>query len=154
MIFEFFANEETLLSLDDKDAVKWFVVGLFEKVIGLICQKTPPEDIAIKYDIKQLQIKQEQTDDKIDQIYETVQLLLKNQMQHNLSINSTIIGKTYTTEAGFIPRKIGLYRDIQEKFSFSVKKEEMFDACISEKHVVLLGEAGTGKSIAVDQLAA
>lgn len=63
----------------------------------------------------------------------------------------------YPDILNYIARKVGLFSLIQEKsihlyFDDSLKKN-LFDLCMEEKRVVLLGEAGCGKSIELTHLA-
>ena len=57
----------------------------------------------------------------------------------------------YPDVTNYIPRKVALFSLIQERsiqlyFDNSLKKN-LFELCIEEEHVVLVGEAGWGKSI-------
>ncbi|MDR2571262.1 MAG: metallophosphoesterase [Oscillospiraceae bacterium] len=64
----------------------------------------------------------------------------------------------YQFQDGYIRRKVAPFDMVQEggfELYFAIdKKKSLFDTCIEEKQVVLLGEAGGGKSFELAQLAA
>lgn len=76
--------------------------------------------------------------------------------------SKTVLSETYkkinySDVTNYIPRKVALFSLIQERsiqfyFDNSLKKN-LFELCMEEKHVVLLGEAGCGKSIELKHLA-
>ena len=64
---------------------------------------------------------------------------------------------SYSDVTNYIHRKVALFSLIQERsiqlyFDDSLKKS-LFELCMEEKHVVLLGEAGCGKSVELKHLA-
>lgn len=63
----------------------------------------------------------------------------------------------YSDVTNYIPRKVALFSLIQERsiqlyFDNSLKRN-LFELCMKEKHIVLLGEAGCGKSIELRHVA-
>ena len=72
-------------------------------------------------------------------------------------VTETYKKKNYSDVTNYIPRKVALFSLIQERsiqlyFDNSLKKN-LFELCTEEKHVVLLGEAGCGKSMELKRVA-
>ena len=89
-------------------------------------------------------------DAKIDGLSEDI-----GNLASSLSVAKPIcFKKIYPFPSNAIIRKFALYTDIQLGFFLNAKTEDMVNVCVREKHVVLLGEAGCGKTIALKQLAA
>lgn len=74
--------------------------------------------------------------------------------ENNISCRKISFKKTYPMPPNTIIRKIAKYKELQEGFYLSIQPEDIIEACIREKKIVLLGEAGSGKSIVVEQTAA
>lgn len=136
-------EEKRNLTTDDIRCIKEFIKGVFEKTRYFYEEKLSVSDTALHYEIKQANV-------KIDEVASNVHKL-------NNTLNpakSIVFKKEYKMPKNTITRKFALYKDIQESFYFMLHSEEMLDVCLREKHIVLLGEAGCGKTIAIDQLAA
>lgn len=72
-------------------------------------------------------------------------------------VTETYKKMNYSDVTNYIPRKVALFSLIQERsiqlyFDNSLKKN-LFELCTEVKHVVLLGEAGCGKSIELKRVA-
>ena len=138
-----YLKEKRTLSQNDIKSIKDFINGVFKKTRNFYENKLSIDDTALLYCIQQgnVQIKEIAADIK------DVKKALHTQ-------KAVVIKKEYFKPENTITRKFALYKDIQESFFFMLRSEDMLDVCLREKHIVLLGEAGCGKTIAIEQLAA
>lgn len=144
LISDFFKNSAVSLSVNDKSIIKEFVTGVYNMFFDFYKNKIPPENIAIYSLVGQVRAEQANIEKKLDTIFENTRPLAI----------PLPVKKEYAAPIDMIDRKIAPYKEIQEKILFTIKAEKIYDVCVREKHVVLLGEAGSGKTIAIEQLAA
>ena len=138
-----YLTEKRTLPPDDIRSIKEFIAGVFEKTRKFYEEKLSVNDTILHYDIKQ-------TSAKIEEVAEDV----REMKEVLFSKKSIVVKKEYNKPQNTITRKFALYKDIQESFYFLLRSEDMLDVCLRDKHIVLLGEAGCGKTIAIEQLAA
>lgn len=136
-------KEKRKLTIDDTRCIKEFIAGVFEKARRFYEEKLSVNDTVLYYGIKQ-------TNAKIEEVSEDI-LQIKNSV---CSRKAKIAKKEYIPPENTIIRKFALYKNIQENFYFSLHPEDMLDVCLRDKHIILLGEAGCGKTVAIEQLAA
>ena len=150
-----YLNEKKTLGVDDQRAVREFINKLFDNVKDFYEGKAHIEDIATFYNVKQ-------TNAKVDDINTTVNKILD---VINSSTQATTVSaqeetvpiinkKKYSMPENIILRKIDAYKSITEGYALLCHPENMLDACVKNGKIVLLGEAGCGKSVALKQLAA
>lgn len=137
-----FKRKKTLTP-DDNRCIKEFINGVLQQTKSFYADKVSVDNLAILYQGTQGIVK---IDELRKDILEIMGILKP--------INPIPIKKKYSNPQNTIERKFALYKDLQEGFYFNLRSENMLDVCLKEKHVVLLGEAGCGKSVALDQLAA
>lgn len=130
------------LSYDDQRALKGFINGVFEKTFAYYHDQIPIEHTIISY-------QNEQQNAKLDEILERIKIEKNDEPKEK-----NCPKKVYPMPPNTMMRSFTSYKELQECFSLTLRRENMLDVCIKEKHVVLLGEAGCGKSIALKQLAA
>lgn len=141
-------KEKKALGIDDQRAVKEFINKLFDNVKDFYEGKIHTEDIAAFYIANQ-------TNAKVDKILNAI---VPSTQATTVSLQEEIVPvinkKKYPMPENIIMRKIDAYRSITEGYVLLCHPENILEACIKNRKIVLLGEAGCGKSIALKQLAA
>lgn len=140
---QLYLKEKRSLLPDDIRSIKEFIQGVFEKARSFYEEKLSVDDVILHYDIMQIRATNEDICADVREIKNTL-------LPRKLPIQKT----EYIYPSNTIKRKFALYKDIQESFYFLLRSEDMLEVCLREKRVVLLGEAGCGKTIAIEQLAA
>ncbi len=135
-------KKEKDLTPDDIRSVKEFIEGVFEKTRAFYEDKLSIDDTLMHYQLVQANA-------KLDDIRAGIRII--NTQNENTC--PVVFKKTYSMPNNTILRKIALYKDIQDHYFISLHSENMLDVCLREKHVIVLGEAGCGKSVAIGQLA-
>ena len=136
-----YLKERRVLTPDDTRCIKEFINGIFEKTKRFYEKMLPANLTSLYYETKQSNGLLGELKSDVQEIKERI-----------LPQNATVIKKEYSCPTNTITRKLALYKNIQE-CSFLLHSEDMLDVCFREKHIVLLGEAGCGKTIALQQLA-
>lgn len=150
-----YLKEKKVLGIDDQRAVREFINKLFDNVKNFYEGKIHTEDIAAFYTLSQTNTKVDNIDAKLDKILgvvgsptQTTTVIVQEE------IVPAITKKKYSMPENIIFRKIDAYRSITEGYALLCHPENMLDACMKNGKIVLLGEAGCGKSVALKQLAA
>ncbi len=150
-----YLKEKKTLGIDDQRAVREFINKLFDNVKNFYEGKTRAEDIATFYNVKQINVKVDDINTKVDKILDEIapptQATAESAQEETVPV---INKKKYSMPENIILRKIDAYRSITEGYALLCHPEDMLDACMKNRKIVLLGEAGCGKSIALKQLAA
>ncbi len=128
---------------DDIRAVRELISGIFERIKAFCESNVNHNDTALLYYLKQ-------SNAKIDNVSTNVDRVL-NTLDHKKEIS---FPKIYDMPDNMIERKFLDYKKLQSMFLFSEKPENMLEVCERDRHIVILGEAGCGKSIALKQLSA
>lgn len=131
------------ITFNDKTAIKECLIIIFNSIIEYYRKKIDPDSVFVSYGLVQLQ-------HSIKALEEGVNTYI----QADTRKVCPVISIKYEYPKETFMRKIAPYIDLQEKNVLLVFSDEMFETCINEKKLVILGEAGSGKSIAVQQLAA
>ena len=142
---EYIESKESKKSLTPEDSrcVKEFIAGVLEKTKNYYDSKISVEDTSFHYHLIQANAKLDEMGSDIRDIKALI-----------TPPKPILLKKIYRVPQNTIIRNFALYKDIQESLFLSLHTKNMLDACLNEKHIVLLGEAGCGKSIALDQLSA
>ena len=150
-----YLKEKKTLDADDQQAVKEFINKLFDKVKDFYEGKIRIENVAEYYVANQTNVKVDNIDVKLDKILDaigpsaqTMTVVIKEENAPNIN------KKKYSMPENIILRKIDAYKSITEGYALLCHPENMLEACIKNGKIVLLGEAGCGKSVALMQLAA
>lgn len=138
-----YLKDRRSLSPDDIRSVKEFIQGVFEKTRKYYEEKIAIDNTAVYYMVLQ-------NNSLLKELSESLQVV--NDV--HIPRKATVIKKEYPYPQNTIKRKFALYKDIQDSFYFKLRSEDMLEVCLREKRIVLLGEAGCGKTIAIEQLAA
>ena len=150
-----YLNDKKVLDIDDQRAVREFINKLFDNVKNFYEGKIHTEDIAAFYNVKQTNVKVDDINTKVDKILDVIAI---STQAATVSVQEEIVNvinkKKYSMPENIILRKIDAYRSITEGYALLCHPENMLDACIKNGKIVLLGEAGCGKSVALKQLAA
>ena len=143
-----YLSEKKTLRVDDQQAVKKFINKLFDEIKIFFEGKIRIEDRALYYVANQTYV-------KIDKLLASVtspsQVATVSEKQE---ITFVINKKKYSMPENMILRKIDTYKSITEGYSLLRHPEKILEVCMKKKRIVLLGEAGCGKSVALMQLAA
>ncbi len=143
-----YLEEKKPININDEIVVKKFVNELFAIIIDFYQDEIPIENRANNYRLNQI-------DSKIDNFIDSsVRFLDSHTINVKENSKACIIKKKYSMPMNTILRKIGFYRSLTEGYSIFSRSENMLEACINVRKIVLLGEAGCGKSVALKQLAA
>ena len=145
-----YLKEKKAITNNDERVVKEFINKLFANVLDFYKGKVPTEDVATAYFASQANTKLDTVKDSIDRLQDTLTASSNAPENSTPSINK----KQYFMPENTILRKIDTYKSITEGYSIFANPEDMLEACEINKKIVLLGEAGCGKSIALKQLAA
>ena len=138
-----YAQEGRNITFDDKCCVKEVITHIFSSMRDYFTGKIKVSDRGLYYIENQINSKVDSINNTVHAIYGALQ-----PPQHSIE------KKIYQMPQNTILRCVALYQNLQEGFSLPDHSEELIEICKREKHVVLLGEAGGGKSIAIQQLAA
>lgn len=152
-----YLKEKKALGVDDKRAVKEFINKLFDDVKNFYEGKIHTEDVATFYTVKQISAKFDDLNAKVDNISGTIASSISNSpmcVPEELAPAPVINKKKYSMPENMILRKIDAYKTITEGYALLCHPENMLEACMKNGKIVLLGEAGCGKSIALKQLSA
>lgn len=148
-------KEKKSLGNDDQQAVKEFINKLFNNVKDFYEGKIHTEDIATSYTVNQINVKVNDLSAKVDSISEAIAPSIDTTHMSVQEAPVPVINKNkYFMPENTILRKIDTYKSITEGYALLCHPENILDACINNKRIVLLGEAGCGKSVALKQLAA
>ena len=138
-----YLGEKKPLTYNDTSAINEFIDGIFKKTYDYY-QSLISDNVAfINYKVSQVEATVENISEDVKEIKEAV--VIKK---------APLSRKIYAIPDNTIIRKVAPYKKIQESYFFSLTSEDFLEVCIREKHIVLLGEAGCGKSIALNQLSA
>ena len=150
-----YLNEKKALGVDDQRAVREFINKLFDNVKDFYEGKIHTEDIAVFYNVKQTNVKVDDMNTKVDKILDVIapskQATPVGAQEETVPV---INKKKYSMPENIILRKIDAYKSITEGYAWLCHPENMLEVCMKNVKIVLLGEAGCGKSIALKQLAA
>ncbi len=135
-------KEENALTQEDHRCIKEFICGILQQTKLFYENKVSTDNTANLYYDKQ----------ELAEIRAANKNIHEN-MERLTPKKPILVKKEYPYPQNTIERKFVRYKDIQEGLYFSLRSESMLEVCLKEKHVVLLGEAGCGKSVALDQLA-
>ena len=150
-----YLKEKKTLGIDDQRAVRDFINKLFDNVKGFYEGKIHTEDIAAFYIVNQTNVKVDNINAKLDKILGTIGPSTQTTNVVVQEENAPIINKIkYSMPENIILRKIDAYKSITEGYALLCHPENILEACMKNGKIVLLGEAGCGKSIALKQLAA
>ncbi|MBQ8404116.1 MAG: hypothetical protein IJX55_06805, partial [Clostridia bacterium] len=119
------------------NSVSDFIVSVFSQVKGFYIGKIKTEDISLNYHIRQIMLK-------------------NSENEIGVKPPPVIQKKFYSYDEKLIARKVIPFKELHETFAFRYNKKgmsDLADVCLSEKKVVLLGEAGCGKTVEIHQLA-
>lgn len=160
---EYYKDKKSL-SYDDSRAIKDFIYGGFEIIRKFYYSKIPTELLGLNYELSQLTAITKRTCDSNEEIVsvvkksqegiETIIEILSNNSEKKTIPSKIVFKKTYQMPQNTINRTIAKYKELQEGFYSKIQYEDIIEACMREKKIVLLGEAGSGKSIVVEQTAA
>lgn len=143
-----YLKEKKTLGIDDQRAVKEFIIKLFDNVKLFYEGKIHTADTAAYYVASQINV-------KVDKILNAI---IPSAQATTVSVQEEIVPvinkKKYSMPENIIIRKVASYKSITEGYALLCHPENILEACIKSKKIVLLGEAGCGKSIALKQLAA
>ena len=131
------------LTPDDTRSVKEFIVGIMRLVKEYYVAKVPTDHIYLMHQQNEGNAILHGLDERTKRIEQTI-IPTKPRSQK----------KVYALPPNMIMRKFAPYKDVQSGVFFSNSSEDMLSVCLKEKHIVLLGDAGCGKSVALGQLAA
>ena len=150
-----YLKEKKALGIDDQRAVRDFINKLFDNVKNFYEGKIRTEDIAEYYVANQINVKVNAIEAKVDKILNantpSAQITTVCVQKESIPV---ITKKKFSMPENIILRKIDAYKSITEGYALLCNPENMLDACMKNRKIVLLGEAGCGKSIALKQLAA
>lgn len=137
-----YLKSKRCINRSDYTSIKRFIEEILNRTKAFYEGKLPTYDTALLYYSKQ-------NNNKLDALGNDLQEIKKLLQPKTISFK-----KVYSMPENTIVRKWALFKDLQESFYLSLQTENMLDVCLREKCVVLLGEAGSGKSIALQQLVA
>ena len=143
-----YLKQKKPVGIDDSRAVKEFINGLFTKIFDFYQGKISIDGVADHYLLQQLSVKVDGVSEAITKQYNV------KKIDSPREIKPVLHKKKYSMPENTILRKIDSYKSIAEGYSVFSTPEKILESCIKNKRVVLLGEAGSGKSIALQQLAA
>ena len=150
-----YLKEKKDLGIDDQRAVKEFINKLFDNVKNFYEGKISAEDVAAYYIANQTNVKVDNINAKVDKILSAVTSPSQTTAVHVQEESVPAINKKkYSMPENTILRKIDAYKSITEGYALLCHPENMLEGCLKNGKIVLLGEAGCGKSIALKQLAA
>lgn len=136
-----YLSENKTLDYDDIRAINEFIDGIFDRTYDYYKSLLSDDDIFTNYNVLQVRASAENISEDVKEIKKAV-----------IPEKAALSKKVYTMPENTIIRKVAPYRKIQESYFFSLDSEDFLEVCLREKHIVLLGEAGYGKSIALNQL--
>ena len=136
-----YLGEKKTLTYDDSRAINEFIDGIFKKTYDYYQSLISDDAAFINYKVSQVEAIVQSIGEDVKEIKEAVAIK-----------KAPLSRKIYTVPENTIIRKVAPYKKIQESYFFSLNSEDFLEVCIREKRVVLLGEAGCGKSIALNQL--
>lgn len=136
-----YLSEKKTLNYDDTRAINEFIDGIFKRTYDYYKSLISDDDAFINYTVLQVRATVESISEDVKGIKEAI-----------IPKKASLSRKIYTMPENTIIRKVAPYKKIQESYYFSLDSEDFLQVCKREKHVVLLGEAGCGKSIALNQL--
>ncbi len=130
----------------DESYIKEFINKILSDVKGFYNECITKEGITLNYGINQLLGKVDKMND----------ILCKENRLDNKS--QKVIKKKYDTSVeNLIERKVAPYSDVQQGefhlYFCKDKQERLLDVCLAKKQVVLLGDAGSGKSVVLQRVA-
>lgn len=128
-IIEFLKDNNKAIASDDKVVIKDFVNGIFTNIKNHFFKKLPIECTPILYEVNQLR----------NQISGS-----KIETQKKLFPNPNLIERTVISYDHI--QDLALHYNLNER-------KNLYDVCNKERHVILLGDAGCGKTIALKQTA-
>ena len=143
-----YLKKKKTLGIDDQRVIKEFINNLFDNIKAFYEGKIRTEDIATFYVANQINVK---TGKILNAIVSSTQATTTGIQKE---ITPVINKKMYFMPENTILRKIDAYKSITEGHALLCHPENMLEVCIKNRKIVLLGEAGCGKSIALKQLAA
>lgn len=153
-----YLKEKKTIGIDDQRALKEFISELFANVMDYYKSKIHTEDKADFYLASQANVKLDKVDIELKKMNKTIEALVSftNAPTANSQevIAPVINKKKYSMPENTILRKIGGYRSITDGYTLLYHPENILETCLKNRKIVLLGEAGCGKSIALKQLAA
>lgn len=150
-----YLKEKKALNIDDQKAIKEFINKLLDNVKDFYEGKIHTNDIAAYYIANQINAKFENIDAKVDNICSLISPFMQKTTAIVKEEIAPIINKRkYSMPENIILRKIDAYKSITEGYVLLRHPEDILEACIKNGKIVLLGEAGCGKSVALNQLAA
>ena len=150
-----YLKEKKVLGIDDQRTVKEFINKLFDNVKSFYEGKISTSDVAAYYIANQTNVKVDNLDAKVEKVLSAVTSSSQTSTVCVREESMPIINKKkYSMPENTILRKIDAYKSITEGYALLCHPENMLDACMKNRKMVLLGEAGCGKSIALKQLAA
>ena len=151
------------LSPDDRRCLREFISGILTRTRDFYHGKVPEESIGLQYGIGQnyalLKEIQENMESQVSATGSRDAHMEKlaadiGKLRSVLCPTSPVAAKkNYPMPENRIVRRFAPFRELQEHFFLNLHAENMLKVCEKVRHIVLLGEAGYGKSIALEQLA-
>ncbi len=135
--------ENNHLRPDDIRAIRELISGILERIKVFCESNVNHENTALYYYERQINAKINDLSTNVDEISKAI--IPKKEIS---------FPQIYNMPENMIERKFLDYKKLQSMFMFSEKPENMLEVCERDKHVIVLGEAGCGKSIALKQLSA
>lgn len=128
-IIEFFKNNNTAIASTDKTVIKDFVNGIFNIIKNHFFSKLSIESTLILYEVHQL--------------------------RNEISGSKNKVQKKFFANPNLIERKVISYDNIQDLvLPYNLNEyKNLYDVCRKEHYVILLGDAGCGKTIVLKQTA-
>lgn len=128
-IIEFLKDNNNVIASNDRTVITDFVNGIFNNIKNHFFSKLPIESTPILYEVNQLR----------NEISEP-----QNKVQKKFFVNPNLIERTVISYDHI--QDLALYYNLNER-------KNLYDVCQKERYVILLGEAGSGKTIALKQTA-
>lgn len=128
-IIEFFKNNNTAIASTDKTVIKDFVNGIFNIIKNHFFSKLSIESTLILYEVHQL--------------------------RNEISGSKNKVQKKFFPNLNLIERNVISYDNIQDLvLPYNLNEyKNLYDVCRKEHYVILLGDAGCGKTIVLKQTA-
>ena len=140
---------------NDKQAVREFINKIYKVIQLYYVEITPKDHAVILSNTNQILSSVNSISEKQDTLFNYLQNGHEPSRAPITSHKSEIrIKKVYSAVPNFINRLVVRLKDIPNCRWFSDKySKQLLDVCLETKRVVILGEAGSGKSVLLQQLA-